>query len=204
MFMPLRSMFEITPEDIEALNDADLRDLVGYLSEAILRSRSLPTSAVTFGGSQDAKDGGIDVRVALPKKTKIAGFIPKPVTGFQVKKPDLIPSKIGKEMRPGGKIRPVIQKLAAEGGAYIIVCSYASLSETAYGLKVNAMRGALTGMRHANALTLDFYDCKRLATWLRDHPALIPWVRSRARVGFRVGSLTVRGHTQPKEQRPPI
>jgi hypothetical protein len=79
-------MFEISGDDIAALSDADLRNLIGLLSEAELRQRGLPTSAVTFGGNQDAKDGGLDVRVALPADTTIAGFIPMPATGFQVKK----------------------------------------------------------------------------------------------------------------------
>ena len=59
-------MFEITGDDIAALNDTDLRTLVGRLCEAELRRRGLPVSAVTYGGNQTAKDGGLDVRVAAP------------------------------------------------------------------------------------------------------------------------------------------
>ena len=80
-------MFEITGDDIAALNDSDLRTLIGLLSEAEMRRRGLPTSAVTWGGNQTAKDGGLDVRVALPTGTAVAGFIPNAQTGFQVKKP---------------------------------------------------------------------------------------------------------------------
>jgi hypothetical protein len=111
-------MFEITRDDIAALNDEDLRMLIGLLCEAELRRANLPVSTVTWGGSQTAKDGGLDVRVALPQGTKIEGFIPRPATGFQVKKPDMPPSEIAKEMKPNGVLRPVIEELAAASGAY--------------------------------------------------------------------------------------
>lgn len=110
-------MFEITPDDIANLNDKDLRSLVGLLCEAELRKRGLPAAAVTWGGDQDAADRGIDVRVSLAADTAIEGFIPRPVVGFQVKKPDLAPAAIGLEMRPGGLLRPSIRKLAEQSGA---------------------------------------------------------------------------------------
>jgi hypothetical protein len=44
-------------------------------------------SAVTWGGHQNAGDGGIDVRVALPTGAAISGYVPKAATGFQVKGP---------------------------------------------------------------------------------------------------------------------
>jgi len=59
-------MFEITAEDIALLNDENLRALVARLCEAEVRRRGFSTSCVTWGGNQNAADGGIDVRVALP------------------------------------------------------------------------------------------------------------------------------------------
>src|SRR5467141_1824910 len=100
-------MFEITRDDIAALNDEDLRTLIGLLCEAELRRANLPVSAATWGGDQTAKDGGVDVRVALP------------------------PSEIPKEMKPKGAVRPVIEELAAASGAYIIVSSGGSTADSA-------------------------------------------------------------------------
>src|SRR5882757_8115735 len=111
-------MFEITRDDIAALNDEDLRTMIGLLCEAELRRANLPVSAVTWGGNQTAKDGGLDVLVAFLPEARLAGFIPRPATGFQVKKPDMPASEVAKEMKPGGVLRPVIEELAAESGAY--------------------------------------------------------------------------------------
>jgi hypothetical protein len=167
-------MLEITSDDIAQLNDEDLRSLVARLCESEARRRGLPAPCVTWGGNQTAADGGLDVRVAFPAGTTIAGFIPKASTGFQVKKPDMPRGAILAEMRPNNGLRGVIQELAAESGAYIIVSSAGSTSDTALKNRREAMSEAVNDLPNRNSLALDFYDRTRLATWLRDHPGLIP------------------------------
>ena len=105
-------MLEITSDDVARLDDGQLRAVVARLCEAEVRSRGLSASHVTWGGNQNAADGGIDVRVALPEATVIEGFVPRPATGFQVKAEDMPAGKITDEMRPNGAIRPSIQGLA--------------------------------------------------------------------------------------------
>ncbi|WP_421955135.1 hypothetical protein [Polaromonas sp.] len=181
-------MFDVTPDDIAQLNDVDLRELVGRLCEAELASRGLSTAAVTWGGNQTAADGGLDVRVALPLGTPINGYIPRFSTGFQVKTPDMARAAILAEMRPDGAIRPVIQALADEDGAYVIVSSHGSTADIALSNRQKALREALTGVINAAQLHTDFYDRTRLATWVRQHPGLITWVKEkvgRALVGWR-------------------
>lgn len=172
-------MLEITGDDIAALNDEDLRTLVGRLCEAELRARNLTTSAVTWGGDQDAPDGGVDVRVRLQPKAAIHGFVPKSDTGFQVKKSDMPRGAIIEEMKPKGMVRPVILELARASGAYVIVSAAGSTSDVALKNRRKAMSEALLDVPGAHNLTLDFYDRNRLATWVRDHVGLIPWIRSR-------------------------
>ena len=190
-------MFDITPDDIRQLNDIDLRELVGGSAKPNWQVASAP-AAVTWGGNQTAADGGLDVRVTLPKGASIESFIPRPSTGFQVKKPDMPKTKIIAEMQPEGTIRSVIRELANEAGAYIIVSSTGSTADSALRNRQNAMREALNGVRNADQLHTDFYDRTRLATWVRRHPGLITWVKEkvgRALVGWR---LTVRGQAQQK------
>lgn len=82
-------ILEITAEQVEQLNDTDLRTLVAYLCEREVRSHGHPVSAVTWGGHQNAGDGGIDVRVSLPAGATITGYVPKASTGLQVKAQDM-------------------------------------------------------------------------------------------------------------------
>jgi hypothetical protein len=172
-------MFEITGDDIAALNDEDLRTLVGRLCEAELRKHGLPLTAVTYGGNQTAKDGGLDVRVSLPPGAAITGFVPNAATGFQAKKSDMPRAAILEEMKPQGTVRPSIVELAAASGAYIIVSANGSTSDTALASRRNAMAEAVKDLPGGEKLTLDFYDRTRVATWVRDHAGVILWVRAR-------------------------
>ncbi|MCW8899305.1 MAG: hypothetical protein OQK95_01375, partial [Gammaproteobacteria bacterium] len=172
-------MLEITGKDINELNDTDLRSLVGLLCEAELSANGLATAGVTWGGHQNAKDGGLDVRVAVSRISYTDGFVPKAATGIQVKKPDMAPAAILNEMRPKGKLREVIKDLAVSKGAYIIVSSTGSTSDSALTDRKKAMRDALSELDNASNLTVDFYDRERIAGWVRNYPSLVLWVREK-------------------------
>ena len=172
-------MFEITPDDVALLNDEDLRSLVGRLCESEMRRRGISPSCVTWGGNQRAADGGLDVRVALPPNVDGEGFIPRPDTGFQVKAEDMQAAKIRSEMRPKEELRSSIRDLAEKSGAYIIVSSKGSTSDLPLQNRREAMREAISDIPNRDALTVDFYDRTRIATWVRDHAGLIPWVREK-------------------------
>jgi hypothetical protein len=172
-------MFEVTAEEIALLNDEDLRSLVGRLCESTMRRRGISPSCVTWGGNQNAGDGGVDVRVALPLHVETEDFIPRPETGFQVKAEDTPASKILSEMKPNGIIRPTIRDLADRSGAYIIVSSKGSASDLVLTNRREAMAQAISDLPNAGALKLDFYDRRKLETWLRDQTGTALWVRER-------------------------
>ena len=159
-------MFDVTGDDIQRLGDADFRTLVARLAIAEFSARGLPVSAVSAGGHQDAKDGGIDVRVALDHSIDRADFVPRAQTGYQVKKPDMQPAAITDEMSPKGVLRPSIAALADAGGAYIIVSAQGSLTDTALDQRRAAIRAALHDHPNCDKLFVDFYDRERIATWV--------------------------------------
>ena len=61
----LLMIFEVTDEQIERLNDTDLRTLVGHFCEEEARLQGHSPVSVTRGGHQKVSDEGIDVRVNL-------------------------------------------------------------------------------------------------------------------------------------------
>ena len=107
-------LFEITPDDIERLGDVDLRTLVARLCEEEARLHGFSPAAVTWGGNQNAADGGIDVRVSLDDGAVIKGYVPRAATGFQVKAQHMARQAILNEMAPGGTLRQSIAELAAK------------------------------------------------------------------------------------------
>lgn len=85
------------PDYIAALDDEALRTLIAYLCEAECKQLGFNPAAVTWGGDQNAPDGGIDVRVSLPEGSMIEGFIPCAETGIQVKATDMLKAAILKD-----------------------------------------------------------------------------------------------------------
>jgi len=155
-----------------------LRTLVGILCEADARTQGVSTSSVTWGGNQNAPDGGIDVRVNAPDGSVLTGFLPRANIGFQVKKTDFTPGLIPGEMRPSGSLRPSINELIAQHGAYIIASSGTDASDSALKDRLTAMRTGIVDTLGHEKLFVDFYDRNRLATWVRNHLGLIAWVRA--------------------------
>lgn len=172
-------MLEITGDEIAQLNDTDLRSLIGLLCEAELASAQIPTAGVTWGGHQNAKDGGIDVRVDAKSLAENDGFVPRASTAFQVKKPDMPRRDILEEMQPKGELREVIKELVDNQGAYIIISSQGSTSDSALQNRKSAMKEAIQGHANASKLKIDFYDRERVASWVRSHPSMILWVREK-------------------------
>lgn len=172
-------MFDVTPQEIARLGDADLRSLIGLLCESEAKANGHSPAAVTWGGHQDAPDGGLDVHVKIPTPLTHAGLILKPDTGFQVKASRMRPAEITSEMRPNGRLRPAIAELADNSGAYIIVSSAESTSDRALKKRLESMRDAVHDLPNANGLALDFYDQNRVASWVRCHPGAVLWVKEK-------------------------
>lgn len=99
-------MFDVTGQDIAALSDEDLRTLVGRLCEAELRRLELSPLLVTWGGHQNATDGGVDVRVTLSGDAPLSTAFARKNIVYQVKAEDMPRGKILAEMILEGIVDP--------------------------------------------------------------------------------------------------
>ena len=173
----MSTLLEITGDDIAALKDDDLRTLIGLLCEADYRSYGLPTKGITWGGHQDAKDGGLDVAVHNTASPPARSYVPRSNTGFQVKKTSMPKAKIKKEMRPKGVLRSSIIALIKNKGAYVIISSGEFATDSALSDRKEAMRDTVMDEANHDDLYLDFLDRGRVASWVRNHVSLAVWVR---------------------------
>ena len=158
----MSNLLEITGTDIARLNDADLRALIGLLCEADYRLAGLPTRGITWGGAQDARDGGLDVVVRDQVPPPGNSYVPRNVTGFQVKKPDMPRAEILEEMRPNGALREEIRVFIRVSGAYVIVSANGSTTDTALRNRVAAMKDAVADEENYQNLQLEFMDRGRI------------------------------------------
>ena len=173
------SPLDLTPQDLLKLSDADLREMIRRLCEAELTSQNLPTSAVLAGGAQEAADGGLDVVVKLNPPLKAPNFIPRPYTGFQVKKHGMTPQACQNEMLYHSKApKSVIRELAAASGAYIMVTTD-NCSDSMLKNRLDSMQKAVSTLPNHDQIFLDFYGIDRLNQWLSLFPGTQLWVRER-------------------------
>ena len=132
----MHPIFSITTEDIKSLTDGQSRELVARLCRAELSKNGISQAAVTWGGDQRAKDGGVDVRVDVDPPTRIGGYIKSDRSAFQVKAEKFGPGKIPDEMAPKGVLRPAIVELANDKTWQNIVengaCSEVTKNQRAY------------------------------------------------------------------------
>lgn len=171
---------DVTGKDISELNDSDLRDLIGKLCEATLKKYGIDPICTTYGGNQDEPDGGVDVRVESIEKFNDDWPIPRNNTIIQVKKPSMPNSAIEKEMmNKDGSIKECIKKLVKLKGAYIIISSSDSLADKRKNQRVSCMKNILSSIDKMQKIKVDFYDNKRIATWVKQFPALVMWVNEK-------------------------
>ncbi|MER9940382.1 hypothetical protein NKJ70_00345 [Mesorhizobium sp. M0092] len=174
----MQEIFQVKKASLKRLNDEQARELVARLCKAECRTLGLPESAVTWGGDQRAKDGGVDVRVKLIGNQRGLDFIPKPSAAFQVKAEAFPPSKIPDEVAPTGKPRDIYGELAKEDGAYIIVSTRDDCSDSALLERTSKIRDTLAAIGFGSSFSTDFYCLRRLADWVEKYPPVVTWVRN--------------------------
>ena len=175
----MSNIFNIDSSLIKALDDTSARELVARLCRAELRAQGLPEVAVTWGGDQRAKDGGVDVRVDCDSAFVTPNFIKTPSTAIQVKAEKFPASKIGKEIAPKGIIRPAIQDLDRTGGTYIIASTQDDCSDEALQARREAISECFASHGVSYAVNYDFYDSRRIADWVEQHPSISTWLRQK-------------------------
>jgi hypothetical protein len=180
----MNHLLDVTGTDISLLGDSELRVLTGKLCEADYLQAGLPTRGITWGGHQDAADGGVDVRVRRlteldPTNVQppLDSHIPRADTVFQCKQTNMAKGDILAEMSKVDVLQH-LGELATSDGAYVIV-SGTSTTESMLQNRMDAMRHAVGSITESQRLVLDFYDQCRIASWVRRHPALVLWVLER-------------------------
>ncbi len=173
----MHPFFQIHKQDIQSLTDGQARELVARLCQAELKENGLSPAFVTWGGDQRAKDGGVDVRVDVSPAHGCTGYLPKDSTAFQVKAESFGPAKIPAEMAPSGLLRSAITELGEQNGAYIIASTKDDLSDSSLKTRKQAIAKCLAEHGLSGKVDFDFYDCRKLADWVENFPALVVWLK---------------------------
>jgi hypothetical protein len=169
-------MLSIDKTHIQKLKYEDLEDLLGLLCEAELRRYNVPSASVRWGGKQTSKDGGIDVEVKASSLPYQDGYIRRAFTGIQAKVSSLNKADIKKAMTTkDGALLDSIRELAINGGAYVLASANSDTAKLALDDRLSEMESIMNDGR----CVIDFLDGNAIASWVRDFPGMIPWVRNK-------------------------
>lgn len=162
-------------DDVQALDDGQLVELVKRLCHREAEVLGLPSTAVTQGGKDAEGDGGIDVRVE--GRQAAAGPLLRLPVGIQVKARKMGRADIITEMQPGGVLRPSILTLLKAGGVYIIASGRNDLVDSRRSQLVDVMRDQVPPEHREQ---VHFYDSQQLVRWSSAHPGIAAWLRAQA------------------------
>ena len=104
------AIFDIEKDELLRLTDSQLEELTARLAEAEVAAHGHSPAWVNWSGSINAPDGGIDVHVQVPIDKLSTGFIERPDTIFQAKKPSMSASAIKNEMETEQGLLPLISE----------------------------------------------------------------------------------------------
>src|SRR5690554_1803207 len=160
------AIFDIEKDDLLRLSDNELEELIARLAEAEIAAYGHSPAWVSWSGSINAPDEGVDIHVQVPVDQLHTGFLERSNTVLQAKKHNMPASAIIKEMGAGSSLSPTISEQAQKGGSYIIVSLADDCSPPMKRERLEAMRKAVAETPNADRIHLDFYDRSKLAQWV--------------------------------------
>lgn len=178
------AIFDIGKDELLRLSDTQLEELIARLAEAEVAAHGYSPAWVSWSGSINAPDGGIDIHVQVPVDKLSTGFLERPDTILQAKKHSMPMAAITKEMVTDRRLSPAISAQAAKKGCYIIVSLDDDCSPLMKRDRLEAMRDAVKDDPNSKSIHLDFYDRSKLAQWLRQHPSIMLWVKRKLGQGY--------------------
>ncbi|UNP90316.1 ATP-binding protein [Aeromonas encheleia] len=178
------AIFDIEKDELLRFSDTQLEELIARLAEAEVAAHGHSPAYVSWSGSINAPDGGIDIHVQVPVEQLSTGFIERPDTIFQAKKHSMPKAAITAEMAADETLSPTISEQAAKGGSYIIVSLGDDCSSLMKRDRLKAMWDTVKDDPNRSNIHLDFYDRSKLAQWLRQHPSIMLWAKRKLGQGY--------------------
>lgn len=178
------AIFDIEKDELLQLSDTQLEELIARLAEAEVAAHNHSPAWVSWSGSINAPDGGIDIHIQVPVEKLSTGFIERPDTIFQAKEHSMPKAAIINEMTTGRELLPTISEQAKKGGSYIIVSLDDDCSPLMQSDRLKAMQDAVKNAPNSSNIHLGFYDRSKLAQWLRQYPSVMLWVKRKLGRGY--------------------
>src|SRR5271165_2606320 len=213
--MPDSHPFNVTPDQIGRLDSANLVELLRRLLRGEARSAGIPLAGVSVPLQITVPDGGEDGRISWDGGFDHTDYLPRRHVSVQAKATDVTEASLkaetwtpasrprrGRKKKstppPPPQLRPVIDWVIANRGAYIVITTEALTERQKYPLIEAIEEGINATGNSPSAIAVAIYDANKLADWASRHQAVALWVNEhlggRSLSGFK--SLTTWGRLQ--------
>ena len=180
-----RSPFEVDAQDIAALGDRWLPQLLRRLLSAEAQAHGLPAYGIHVASNINAPDGGEDGRIEWTDGPARTSFLPCRLNQFQSKAGPVAPAQAAADViGSDGKPKEMVSKVLEAGGVYVMVCGHAYNAAQA-DTRENSIRKALreSGLGFDDA-QVEFRDADQLADWANRYPTVATWVKEHTQPGL--------------------
>ncbi len=176
----MRSLFEVTIDDIEHLNDVKLTDLMSRLLFLEADSHKLPDCLIHVSLKTDVPDGGEDGRIEWKDGPTHTKNIPSRLSIWQCKATVIEPADCKQEILAAtNKLKPQVEKVLDVNGTYVLFY-YKALNRQQIDNRIVKFREALTeaGKAYAATAKILIIDANQIVAWVNTHIAAITAVHS--------------------------
>lgn len=189
----MASPLTVTNDDIKALTDKQLVQLLWQLLYLELLSHNIELFDSHVPLSIYIKDGGIDGLAAWKDGPAKTNLLPGRDVGFQAKATDMSSADCRAEVQTkDGRLKPQVRKLLERGGTYVMFLGRDCVEESK-GPRIEALKDGITtagladGEAAIAAPDVRILDASDIAAWVGLYPAAVSTVcyfRNRASVGM--------------------
>ncbi|WP_282118869.1 hypothetical protein [Ruegeria atlantica] len=181
------SFLEISPEQIQRLDEHLLVELLRRLAKAEMLKNGIPLRDVNIPTQIHIPDGGEDGRVSWSGGVNETDYLPSRHTIFQCKRSDPGPAGCKKETWKKGtgtaanpaEINEALDEALIASGSYIIVTG-SPVVGTKVTARINSIKeGIKAAGKNPDLLSsVRVYDANKLSDWTSSHPAIALWLNS--------------------------
>ena len=183
--------FEVSGEDIQALDERNFPKLLRRLLHAEARAFGVPEDGIHVASNIHAPDGGEDGRISWQGGPDRTAFLPSRLNQFQMKAGKVSPGAAGDEVMDAlGGVKPKVREVLEGGGNYILLCAH-SYTHTQIQERKDKI---LQAMRDTDLTIeedqIDFRDADQIAEWVNRHNEVAHWWKLKV-IGFDPSNLAL-------------
>jgi hypothetical protein len=172
--------FQLSAEDISALSDVQLTQLLHRLLLLEAEKLGLPKRRASVSLNIDAPDGGEDGRIEWDGEPAESDWLPSSATLFQVKATEMGPAKCGEEVRSeNGGLKPRVREIVDRRGSYVLFygrpCEGQAVAARVE--KISEAFADVVGQDAAKEVDILVYGAEKISAWANEFASTIAFVQ---------------------------